>query len=584
MTKRGDGSLTLAAANTYTGNTTIEQGLVRVTGSLVSPVVINGGALVGSGPLAGPVVLNEAGLLGVEGAGPGAVLSVPRVTWNSGARLRFNLGENGTSNRLEVSGALTRGGGGPHAVELRPDGSLFHGDVYTLATFGSTDFTADDFIAVGLPEGFAGVFSVSEEGLQVRIVERPQITSPGSASGKVGVAFAYNLTATHEPTQLSIEGLPAGLVFDPVSGSITGTPATAGNVSLVLRATNAAGTASAPLALVISKGDATVLLEDLTQPYDGEPKPVTATASPDGLDVVVTYKGSPAPPIYPGRYEVVATIADPNYAGTRSETLEVTITALLRHAPTLNGDVEGSVQVLLPENVTLNGGSSIVHDLLVPGLPTVRVNRGATYGSTLEGPGAVTPTSHGVTLNSSSLLSHVVRRVDPIAMPTVPAPEAPRGTRSVSINAPGAPIGDFATVRNLTLNSGAGEWGVPPGAYGTFTANGSSGFVLGTPGASEPAVYHLQSLTLNGRSSLRVVGPVILRTGNVTINGTLGTNAPLLTVESAHGSVTLNSGARACAVMVVPAGTVTLNGAQVLGRVVADRLVLNSNALLEEVP
>ncbi|MFZ5495413.1 MAG: hypothetical protein ACOZE5_08770, partial [Verrucomicrobiota bacterium] len=44
-------------------------------------------------------------------------------------------------------------------------------------------------------------------------------------------------------------------------------------------------------------------------------------------------------------------------------------TALVRHAPTLNGTVAGSVQVMTAENVTLNGGASVTGDLLLPGTP-----------------------------------------------------------------------------------------------------------------------------------------------------------------------------------------------------------------------
>ena len=43
----------------------------------------------------------------------------------------------------------------------------------------------------------------------------------------------------------------------------------------------------------------------------------------------------------------------------------------VRHAPALNGSgrIEGSVQQLLGESVTLNGGFTLTGDLLVPGTP-----------------------------------------------------------------------------------------------------------------------------------------------------------------------------------------------------------------------
>ncbi|MEO5958809.1 MAG: hypothetical protein ABIR80_06810, partial [Opitutaceae bacterium] len=50
-------------------------------------------------------------------------------------------------------------------------------------------------------------------------------------------------------------------------------------------------------------------------------------------------------------------------------------TGLVRHAPAINaGTVDGSLQQMLPESVTLNGGAVVTGDLLVLGTPTVRLN------------------------------------------------------------------------------------------------------------------------------------------------------------------------------------------------------------------
>ena len=48
--------------------------------------------------------------------------------------------------------------------------------------------------------------------------------------------------------------------------------------------------------------------------------------------------------------------------------------ALVRHAPEISGTVDGSVQQLLGEGVTLSGGATVTGDLLVPGTPAVRLN------------------------------------------------------------------------------------------------------------------------------------------------------------------------------------------------------------------
>jgi hypothetical protein len=185
------------------------------------------------------------------------------------------------------------------------------------------------------------------------------------------------------------------------------------------------------------------------------------------------------------------------------------------------------------------------------------------------------------------MLRYLVRRVDAIAFPTVNAPQAPAGTRDVALNTASQSAGDFATLRNLTLNASAGIRAVPAGAYGDFTANGNNGFVLGVAGATEASVYQLQHLALNGHAALRVVGPVVIRlAGGLTINGSeigASDHPDWLVLQLAQGGVTLNRGSTLYGEVVAPAGTVTINGNATLnGRISADRLTLDGHALLNE--
>lgn len=260
-------------------------------------------------------------------------------------------------------------------------------------------------------------------------------------------------------------------------------------------------------------------------------------------------------------------------------------TALVRHAPAFNnGTVDGSVQQLLPESVTLNGGVVLTGDLLVPGLPTVRLNGKPAYTGTVDGTGSASPSSHQVTINGNVSLRHVVRRTDAVTLPVVSAPPAPAGTRTVTINAPGQSAGDFATLRHLTLNGNAGQCAIPPGTYGDFTANGGSGFTLGVAGGTQPAVYHFQRLTLNGPAQLQVAGPVIVNVANgFAANGTLGTAAmpSRLTLNVSSGGVTLNGGCNVYGYVNAPNSTVTLNGnSQLIGRLACDRLTINGGGML----
>jgi endo-1,4-beta-xylanase len=330
---------------------------------------------------------------------------------------------------------------------------------------------------------------------------------------------------------------------------------------------------------------ATVTLSNLLQVYDGGPHAVSVTTNPAGLAVVVTYNGLTTPPVAAGSYAVVATIDSEDFSGTATGTLVVVTTALVRHAPTINGRLDGSLQLLSGENTTLNSGAAVSGDLLVPGTPTIRLNGQPSYGGTLDGGGDAAPSGYAITLNGGASLRHVVRRTDPVAFPAVTPPPLPAGTRDVVLNGPGQDPGDFATLRNLTVNSNAGQVAVPPGTYGVFTANSTAGFIIGVAGATTPAVYNLQGLTLNGGSRLQVVGPVVLTiAGGVTVNAAAGNAAhpEWLSLAVASGGLTLNSGGSLSGFVTTPAAVV-INGT-LSGRLACDRLTINGAGALITAP
>src|SRR5439155_26269536 len=71
----------------------------------------------------------------------------------------------------------------------------------------------------------------------------PVITSSLTATGTVGVAFSYQITATNNPTSynatvLPAGVLPAGLSVNTSTAVISGTPTTAGTYSVTISATN----------------------------------------------------------------------------------------------------------------------------------------------------------------------------------------------------------------------------------------------------------------------------------------------------------------------------------------------------------
>ena len=426
----------------------------------------------------------------------------------------------------------------------------------------------------------------------VRLDLQPDPVAPAIVTGPVaqtttvgtGVTFSVEATGIPAPTyQWRHDGEAIDGATAPSFTIAQPTTADGGNYDVVI--TNSAGSVtSPPVLLTVNPAAGTVTLGELDHLYDGQPHPATATTAPAGLDVSFTYNGSATAPVLPGWYDVVATIHSPDYTGTATAQLFIDVTALVRHLPMLDGKLKGSIQLVTHENATLTSGGAISGDLLVPGTPSLRLNGTPVYGGTLDATGSASPATALITLNSGSRLQHVVRRVNGQTIAVVSAPPTPTGTRNVSINNASQSPGDFTTLRNLTLNASTAQVAIPAGTYGTFTANGSSSFVFGVAGATTPAVYNLQGLTLNGSSRLVVVGPVTinLAKGVILNSSVTATEHPeWVQLNIATGGLTLNSNVSFPGFVTAPSGTVTINsGAVLTGRVIADRLVVNGSGEL----
>lgn len=275
-------------------------------------------------------------------------------------------------------------------------------------------------------------------------------------------------------------------------------------------------------------------------------------------------------------------------AGASTEPVSATTpasgVALVRHAPELNGSIEGSLQIMLGENFAVNGSATLTRDLRVPGTPTIRLNGTPVYGGTVDGTGSAAPANYEITLTGKSSVGRVVRRTDATPLPIVDAPPMTAGTRSIVLNAAGQLPGDFATLRDLTLIGNVGQVAVPPGVYGDFAANGGAGFTLGIPGAVQAADYQFQRLTLTGGAQIQVVGPVTLTVAEgVSVSGEFGASAhpAWLALNVVSGGATLNGNARLHGYVKSPNGAVVVNGnSQIIGGVIADRLTVGGNALV----
>lgn len=193
-----------------------------------------------------------------------------------------------TTSTLTITGALTTDAGSYRAVATNASGAV----TSTAATLTVNKVTQ----------------GISFSQLENKTFGNSTFTLAATASS--GLALSYS-SAT--PTVATVAGNVVTIVG---AGSSVITASQAGN-SEYDAATNATQT------LTVNKAAATVTLADLTPTYNNSPKAVTATTSPVGLPVTITYGGSATAPTAAGSYAVVATITSLNYAGSANGTLVI---------------------------------------------------------------------------------------------------------------------------------------------------------------------------------------------------------------------------------------------------------------------
>ena len=121
-------------------------------------------------------------------------------------------------------------------------------------------------------------FQSSSDSSQVLSVNAPHptITSPFTAQGVVGVPFVYQIVASNQPTKFNASALPPGLVFDPTTATIYGTPTTVGVTNSQISASNISGADPQTVVITVTPNQAPVLVDFSTQ---DNPALLNATAT-----------------------------------------------------------------------------------------------------------------------------------------------------------------------------------------------------------------------------------------------------------------------------------------------------------------
>jgi len=177
VTLSGSGTVVLTAGNSYSGGTTVSNGLLQVgnlsgSGTGGGPVVVaSGGALSGIGEIGGSLTVNGGGTL-ASGNLNGSLTVSQNLTLNPGGILNFQLNSN--NNSFAVGGNLNLGG----TLNVANPGGLPVG-VYPLFTYGGS---LAGSVALGAPPvGRAYLINTNTPG-QVNLVVTNVVTVTDNGS------------------------------------------------------------------------------------------------------------------------------------------------------------------------------------------------------------------------------------------------------------------------------------------------------------------------------------------------------------------------------------------------------------------
>lgn len=415
---------------------------------------------------------------------------------------------------------------------------------------------------------FTCVAFVASLGLQARAADAPVVTnSTLTITAPVGSPVNYTITASNAPTSFFASSLPNGLAISSVTGTITGTPISAGTTNVTIGATNSAGTGIATLRIITTDSDIPVITNiplfaagTVGVPFNyvlnsSENAAFSAVQMPPGLVLASVTGAIRGTPTTTGTFQVPLTVS----SGTGSSTSIMTFTFVdpgvslpdylpapeIRSAATATG----RAALAFTYQITATNSPTAYSATGLPAGLTVNATTGTITGTpTVAGAFPVVLTATNATGTGAAVLT-ITLAAAPVVAPVITGPSTASATAgtvfpALQIVATGSPTSYTAT-------------GLPPG----LAVNASTGLITGTPTAAGTYTVALTAANSAGTSNAQLtltvspapVAPTI--TSATSVSATVGQTFPAYTI-TATGVPTPNS----FSAIGLPAG-LTLNSA-----------------------